>query len=294
MALYTGRFAPSPTGPLHMGSLVAAVGSYIRARANNGLWLVRMEDLDPPREQQGASDHILHTLQTHGLKWDSEVLYQSQRNTAYQDAVDNLLQQKKAYYCCCSRKQLMNYAKKGVYGLIYPGNCRSSNHSDANTSVRLRTDDQKICFNDQKKGAVCQRLESELGDFVIKRADGYFAYQLAVIVDDETQGITEVVRGEDLLDNTPRQIHLQHLLNYNTPDYLHLPLVTNEVGEKLGKQTHAPPLNNATPAQNLIEALRFLGLPIANSQVSLTPEAILQWSINHNGLNSIWKEANTT
>lgn len=281
---YTGRFAPSPTGPLHMGSLVAAVGSFVRARSRNGRWFVRMEDLDPPREQQGANDHILSTLQIHGLKWDGEVLYQSQCSADHQAAVDILLQQKKAYYCTCSRKQIAENAINGRYGLIYPGYCWDKNHSNINAAVRLRTDDRRICLNDLKKGKVCQQLKSELGDFIIKRADGYFAYQLAVVVDDEKQGITEVVRGEDLLDNTPRQIHLQRLLGYHTPDYLHLPLVTNKDGEKLSKQTHAPPLDNSTPTTNLREALGYLGISSTSSLKNLSPEEILQWYITNSNL----------
>ncbi len=283
MALYIGRFAPSPTGPLHMGSLVAAVGSYIRARANNGRWLVRMEDLDPPREQQGANDLILTTLQKHSLNWDGGILYQSQCHTDYQAATDKLLQQKKAYYCSCSRKQLTVNADSGVFGLIYPGICRDKNLAGMNCAVRLITDDKELCFNDVRTGRVCQKLQSELGDFIIKRADGYFAYQLAMVVDDAKQGITEVVRGTDLLDNTPRQMYLQRLLNYQTPDYLHLPLVTNADGQKLSKQTHAPALDNATPVNNLIEALGYLGyseFPSSRSLKSLTPEAVLRWSVS--------------
>ncbi|CAG0907840.1 unnamed protein product, partial [Cyprideis torosa] len=221
-AVHRGRFAPSPTGPLHQGSLVAAVGSYLCAHKQGGSWLVRIEDLDPPREDPLAADTILRTLEKHALYWDEAVLRQSDRQFVYQETVDTLLQGGLAYYCQCSRKQLQSTAIQGPMGPIYPGTCRNKNLSTG--AVRLRTIHESIAFNDARIGHYTQRLATELGDFVIQRRDHWFAYQLAVVVDDAAQGITDIVRGEDLLDNTPRQIYLQHLLGLPTPQYLHLPL----------------------------------------------------------------------
>ena len=277
---YIGRFAPSPTGPLHMGSLVAAVGSYLQAKKHQGKWLLRMEDLDPPREEPGATDKILHSLEAHGLCWDGTVVYQNQRHEAYEAIIDELFQQRLAYPCYCSRKQLRETAKQGAYGLIYPGNCRDkSGIRSRQFSVRVRTENDVIQFTDLRAGKYRQQLASELGDFIIKRSDGLFAYQLAVVVDDAWQGITEVVRGEDLLDNTPRQIHLQRLLDYPTPSYLHLPLVKNLHGQKLSKQTHAPALDDRQAAKNLVTAIQFLGLGVPKELQHAQPEEILNQAV---------------
>ncbi|HEC04845.1 MAG TPA: tRNA glutamyl-Q(34) synthetase GluQRS [Thiothrix sp.] len=288
---YIGRFAPSPTGELHMGSLVAAVGSYLRAKNHQGQWLVRMEDLDPLREVKGAADSILRTLEAHGLHWDGEVVYQSQRESLYTHALQQLKNAGQVYVCTCTRKALMRSAKRGHYGIIYPATCRKAQHSfELPKAIRVRTDihNETICFHDAYKGKQCQNLEKELGDFIIKRSDGYFAYQLAVVVDDEDQGITEVVRGEDLLDNTARQIYLQKLLGFKQPDYCHLPMVNNEQGQKLSKQTHAPALSNSQASANIIQALRFLGVynqPIEEVAVeNEAPEKILQWAVENNRL----------
>jgi len=274
---YIGRFAPSPTGPLHLGSLVAAVGSWLRARQMGGQWLVRMEDLDPPREMPGAADDILRTLEAHALEWDSDVLYQHDRDEAYRQALDRLIASGHAYCCHCSRKAIAAAGKRGPYGLIYPGTCRhgASDATDKPPAWRVITHDKPIGFDDLRRGHYSQRLESEVGDFVVKRADGYWAYQLAVVVDDAFQGITEVVRGEDLLDNTPRQIHLQRLLGLPTPGYLHLPLVTNEHGQKLSKQTFAKPLDPQRAAANLLDALRHLGIVLPRTLVAATPAEVL-------------------
>ena len=284
--MYRGRFAPSPTGPLHLGSLVAAVGSYLRARQHQGQWLLRMEDLDPLREVAGAADNILHTLEAHGLFWDGEAVYQSQRHEYYQDALQTLINKKLAYACRCTRKALKQTAKTGEFGIIYPGTCRSLNHPfTGRHAMRLKTHNHLLCFNDGRLGEHCQRLESEVGDFIIKRSDGYFAYQLAVVVDDYLQGISEVVRGEDLLDNTQRQIYLQQLLGYTKPDYYHLPMVTNDQGQKLSKQTHAPALINTEASKNLIQALQLLKKvdikPELEELRSEKPEHILNWAVNH-------------
>jgi len=275
-----GRFAPSPTGPLHMGSLVAALGSYLHVKQKNGKWLVRMEDLDPPREQAGAAGQILAALEAHGLFWDDEVLYQSTRHEAYEEVIETLLQNKLAYHCSCSRKKLLNTAKSGDYGLIYPGTCRKiSIATNLQSAIRVQCNDFLIQFVDQRVGIYGQRLESELGDFIIKRADGFYAYQLAVVIDDAWQGITEVVRGVDLLDNTPRQIHLQRLLGFSTPNYLHLPVVKNDLGQKLSKQTHAKALDTKKATENLIQALKFLGLTPPDTLHKSKSEDVVDWAL---------------
>lgn len=261
MKNYIGRFAPSPTGSLHMGSLVAALGSYLRAKACQGQWLVRMEDLDPLREVEGAADDILRTLELYGFEWDGELVYQSQRQEIYHQALSQLMVDNQVYACTCTRKGLKKIAKFGDYGMIYPASCRFFDYPyEGRHAIRVRTHDQSLCFNDRRLGHFCQQLESELGDFIIKRSDGYFAYQFAVVVDDQEQGITEVCRGEDLLDNTIRQIHLQNLLEYQRPDYYHLPMVTNQQGQKLSKQTHAPAIQTHQASENLVKALIFLGV----------------------------------
>jgi len=286
---YIGRFAPSPTGELHMGSLVAAVGSYLRAKNHQGQWLVRMEDLDPLREVKGTADSILTTLEAHGLYWDGEVVYQSQRESLYQHALQRLKDANQVYVCTCTRKALKREAKHGQYGIIYPAICREAEHSfDLPKAIRIRTHSDALCFDDVYKGKQCQNLQDELGDFIIKRSDGYFAYQLAVVVDDEAQGITEIVRGEDLLDNTPRQIYLQQLLGYKQPAYCHLPMVTNQQGQKLSKQTHAPALRHDNASANITQALMFLGVyNQGEDNLKLEkeePSAILQWAVMNNKL----------
>ncbi|HID81227.1 MAG TPA: tRNA glutamyl-Q(34) synthetase GluQRS [Chromatiales bacterium] len=273
---YIGRFAPSPTGPLHIGSLVAAVGSYLQAKSKNGKWLVRIEDLDPPREEPGAIDKILRSLEAHGLHWDGEIVYQSRRHEVYEAAIKQLIENNFAYSCTCSRKKLKTSTTPGKFGLIYPGSCRNKTvQHDQKSAIRVLTHNRRIDFFDKRTGEYGQQLESEIGDFIIKRADGFFAYQLAVVIDDAWQKITEVVRGEDLLDNTPRQIHLQKLLDFPTPDYCHLPVVKNELGQKLSKQTHAPALDDRQVAKNLVAALKYLGLQVLNELQQASPEEIL-------------------
>ena len=258
--IYRGRFAPSPTGSLHFGSLVAAVASYLEAKSRNGEWLVRIEDLDPSRETPGSSKEILRTLEALGMEWDGEVIYQNRRNKAYQNALDLLEERDLIYPCVCSRKEIADSSISGIEGPIYPGTCRDSSFHEAHRSAwRIRTDNNLIGFKDVLRGGVRQRLERDIGDFVLRRADGVFAYQLAVVVDDAEQGITHVVRGEDLLNSTPRQIYLQRLLDYPTPTYMHLPVVVNARGEKLSKQTHAAPVAISDTVSQLIMAIRFLG-----------------------------------
>lgn len=273
---YRGRFAPSPTGPLHFGSMVAAIGSYLQARQRGGQWLVRIEDIDPLREPPGASDAILRTLEQFGLQWDGEVIHQSQRSAAYLEAIERLRRDGLLYYCRCSRSTL---TRVGRYGPIYPGRCRNRHEGDG--ALRVITHDDEIVFNDPLCGPFRQRLESEIGDFVIRRADGLFAYQLAVVVDDALQGITEVVRGSDLLDNTPRQIHLQRLLGYSTPDYIHLPIALNAQGQKLSKQSGAKAIA-AMPERGLIlQVLTFLGQQPPAELVDATLAELWRWAIDH-------------
>ena len=237
---YVGRFAPSPTGPLHFGSLVAAVASYLQARAHDGLWLLRIEDIDPPREQPGATDLILTALEAYGFAWDGDTIYQSESAEAHEAALRDLIEQDMAYPCGCSRKDLSD-APRGPLGVIYPGTCRNGCEAPE-TAVRVRTNDHPITFVDGLQGPQTQRLESESGDFVIKRRDGLIAYQLAVVVDDELEGITEIVRGIDIMDSTQRQIWLQQLLNYQTPAYLHIPVIAHPNCDKRSKLTGAPGL----------------------------------------------------
>jgi glutamyl-Q tRNA(Asp) synthetase len=256
---YRGRFAPSPTGPLHFGSLVAAVGSYLDAKHHSGTWLVRMEDLDVPRCMPGAADDILRTLEAYGLHSDEPVIYQSQRTAAYDEALHQLQAVGAVYPCCCTRKEIADSALHGIDGLVYPGTCRNGIPAGREGRAwRVRTDNEPVGFNDELQGRIAQRLESEIGDFVVKRADGLFAYQLAVVVDDAFQNITHVVRGADLLHSTPRQIHLQRLLGLTTPHYLHLPIAVNAQGEKLSKQTLAPAITTDRIVATLISVLDFL------------------------------------
>ncbi len=284
--LYRGRFAPSPTGPLHFGSLVAAVGSYADARASTGKWLVRMEDLDPPREVPGAADAILRTLEALGMEWDGAVRFQSTRTQAYREGLDRLAADGLTYPCGCTRKEIadstLRFAANSQREVVYPGTCRNGlAPGRAPRSIRLRVDAAVIQFDDAVQGRMSQPLGSEVGDFVLRRADGCFAYQLAVVVDDADQGITDVVRGADLLGSTPRQIFLQHCLGAPTPRYCHLPVATDAAGNKLSKQTLAAPVDAAHPAAALARALAFLGhAPPVELQRAGT-SALWEWTIAH-------------
>ncbi|MEO5861302.1 MAG: tRNA glutamyl-Q(34) synthetase GluQRS, partial [Burkholderiales bacterium] len=242
--IYRGRFAPSPTGPLHFGSLVAAVGSYLQAKSRGGEWLVRMEDIDTSRNVSGAADDILRTLDALGFQWDGEVMYQSQRIDSYRAALEKLAAHGAIFPCACSRREIADSSLPGIEGPIYPGTCRDGlATARAARTLRVRIEETKIEFLDLIQGVVNQHLATEVGDFVLRRADGIIAYQLAVVVDDAHQGITEIIRGADLLASTPRQIFLQQLLSYATPRYGHLPVATNNAGEKLSKQTLAPAID---------------------------------------------------
>ena len=283
---YRGRFAPSPTGPLHFGSLVAAVGSYLDARAHGGSWVVRMEDLDRPRTVPGAADDILRTLATLGMAWDGEILYQSTRDDAYAAALDALKSRDLVYPCSCSRREIADSAVGGIDGPVYPGTCRKGLLSGrAARAERVLTRGARIEFIDAVQGRIVHDLERQVGDFVLKRADGLYAYQLAVVVDDAAQDITDIVRGADLLDSTPRQIWLQQQLGYPTPRYAHLPAAVNVVGEKLSKQTLAPAVDAAAPVPLLNDALTFLGQPrIADCApqdvAAFWPRAIAGWRLD--------------
>lgn len=268
MTHYIGRFAPSPSGPLHKGSLVAALASYLDARVHHGKWLVRIEDIDEARTVPGAGEAILQCLRTFGMQWDGEVAWQSQRKQLYQAAFERF--GGLVYPCGCTRREIsdsrIDVASDGA--AVYPGTCRNGlAPGKTPRAYRLRIPDSGsdyIMFVDRWQGTVAQHLATEVGDFVLKRADGFWAYQLAVVVDDADQGVTHVVRGADLLDSTPRQIYLQHLLGLPTPSYLHVPVVTNSIGEKLSKQTGAMALDLAQPLEELRFAARFLQLPLDN------------------------------
>ncbi len=271
--MHTGRFAPSPTGPLHFGSLAAALASWLDARAAGGRWLVRIEDLDPPREQPGAAEEILRTLERLGLCWDGPVVFQSDRKQLYETAIDKL--KKHAYWCGCSRREIadsaLGLAADGAQ--VYPGTCREGlPPGRTRRALRLKVLNEIISFEDRVQGRVAQHMEREAGDFVLLlRADGQFAYQLAVVVDDAAQGVTDVVRGADLLGSTARQIFLQRLLGLPTPRYLHVPAALDAAGQKLSKQTGAAPIDLR---RDLLKILSFLGQP----QTDDLAEAVRNWN----------------
>ncbi len=277
---YVGRFAPSPTGPLHAGSLVAALASWLDARAHGGRWLVRIEDVDTPRCVPGAAEQILTQLAACGLVADDEPVWQSTRSALYQGALDRLAGAGWAYPCGCTRSDIEQVLRsegrerERHHELVYPGTCRSGLHGKPARAVRLLAAAQgthealNIAWHDRRLGALHQDLTREVGDFVLKRADGWWAYQLAVVVDDAAQGVTHVVRGADLADNTPRQIHLQRCLGLATPSYLHTPLVFGPNGEKLSKQNGAQALALERPLQALREAGAVLGLRIEGTDIA--------------------------
>jgi len=286
LANYRGRFAPSPTGPLHKGSLVAAIASYLEAKTNNGRWLIRMEDVDETRNVKGAADDILRSLEAFGFEWDEEVIYQTQRKQAYTEALQQLKEKNLIYPCTCSRKDLKVLADNGQLhsgsiGYTYPGICRNKSFeatSPKNYSIRIKTTESRISFDDALQGNYSQQLNIDSGDFIIQRRDGLFAYQLAVVVDDAFQNITHVVRGIDLLDSTPRQIYLQQCLNLPSLKYSHLPLIFNPQGEKLSKQTGATGIGFTADVPLLLECLHFL---------NQAPPAELK----HENLATVWEWA---
>lgn len=272
--VYRGRFAPSPTGPLHFGSIIAALGSYLQAKSKNGLWFVRIEDIDIPRIRPGAAENILHTLETLGLHRDGEVIIQSQRAHVYSDILEHLAHQGWIYPCVCTRRE--------TSGRPYAGTCRMGTPVKKKVpSLRLRVNHDLTGFNDAVQGRFQQNLADDVGDFIVRRADGIHAYHLAVVADDHFQGITEVVRGSDLLDATPRQIYLQKLLGYGTPAYCHLPVATDRRGRKISKQNHAPRIDSATGTTVLYQALRFLGQQPPHELANSSSEEVVQWGIRH-------------
>lgn len=280
---YIGRFAPSPTGPLHFGSLLSAVVSYLEARKQNGRWLVRIEDLDPPREQPGASDAILRCLEAHHLLWDDTVTYQSQRLGAYSDITDELVKRNLAYPCICSRKAIRSA------GGIYPGTCRTRRLSPATipAAIRLRVDpsvsgcQSMVHFEDLIQGLQSQEVAKEVGDFIIQRKDSLYAYQLAVVVDDIMQEITHVIRGSDLLCSTARQIYLFHVLGVTPPEYGHIPIAVNNTGQKLSKQNNSRAIEEASASHNLFTVLQVLNHKPPNDLRKAPPKEIIQWAVTH-------------
>ena len=276
----TGRFAPSPTGPLHFGSVVAAVASYMHAKSQCGKWLVRMDDIDTPRNQAGADTSILKSLEILGLHWDDQVLFQSHRQEAYEEALNLLSEKKLLYRCTCPRKQLQDKAYSGI--------CRNAGHgSDQQHALRVITNQKPIKVNDEIQGDFHQVLETEIGDFIVHRADDLVAYHVATVIDDAFQQITEIVRGADLLDSTPRQIYLQKLLHCPTPMYAHLPVAVDKQGYKLSKQYHAKPVDDTNPVTTLVLALKFLGQLPDKLLLKESVEEIIQWGIKHWSLEKI-------
>ena len=272
--IYQGRFAPSPTGPLHLGSLVTAVGSFLQARQQNGHWYVRIEDIDTPRVVVGAAQAILSTLVRFGMTWDGDVIFQSQRISAYQEILADLQAKHLVYPCTCTRKQLA--------GTIYQGQCRQRVlTNETRYAWRIKTDARILHFIDAIQGQQSGCVESEIGDFIIKRSDGLFAYQLVVVVDDAAQNITHIARGADLLDTTLRQIYLQQQLGYPMPNYTHFPVLVNEQGKKLSKQTFASSIEHQPPLPLLIQVLTLLGQTIPAELYHVNLQTFWDWAIQH-------------
>lgn len=280
--VYKGRFAPTPSGPAHLGTLFAALASYLQARSMQGEWHVRIDDIDPPREVPGAADSILATLENFCLDWDGPVVYQSQRRDAYEEALQQLEHQGDSFECSCSRKLISEQARIGPNGMIYPGTCRQGVTDDSRPrSVRLATHDHNITVEDRLQGSYSLHMQADVGDFVIRRADGLIAYHLATVVDDALDAFTEIVRGKDQLSLTPMHIDLQRRLGLPTPDYAHLPLITNSQGVKLGKSTCATPVDNLPAKEVWRTLLEGLQLEPEEALLEEAAETILEWAINH-------------
>ncbi|MFK7913722.1 MAG: tRNA glutamyl-Q(34) synthetase GluQRS [Pseudomonadales bacterium] len=280
VAGYVGRFAPSPTGPLHMGSLSTALASYLAAKANNGRWLLRIDDIDGPRAEPGASDAILASLEAHGLLWDGPVIRQSDHLEQYRYSAEQLLSAGAAFYCRCSRAQLDSRAP-------YPGTCRQQQRRLADAAIRVRSFEAQVRFTDALQGPVSTDLGATCGDFVIWRRDGLPAYQLATAIDDGAAAITDVVRGNDLLDSTARQLHLMALLKLSAPNYAHVPVVVDRSQTKLSKRAGAEPLDDRQPATNLKRALVLLGVEQTSLPATADLPAVLAWAAQHWQLQSL-------
>ena len=282
---YIGRFAPSPSGHLHFGSLIAAVGSYLQAKSQQGKWLVRIEDIDPPREQPGAADAILRTLERYHLFWDDEVVYQSQRTTRYEEILSELFNQQQVYYCHCTRAQIQ------AAGGFYPSTCRDLHITENHAAIRLKVDSGCSHFEDQILGPIQVDCNLAQEDFILKRRDGLFAYNLAVVIDDHDAGITEIVRGADLLEPTVRQITFFETLGWSVPQWMHLPLAIQSNGLKLSKQNHAPAIDDLPINETLIQVLQFLRQPLPQAAANMTPEQLLEHAMNHWDINLIPKHS---
>ncbi|WP_372860998.1 tRNA glutamyl-Q(34) synthetase GluQRS [Spongiibacter sp.] len=281
LAPYIGRFAPSPTGPLHLGSLCSALASYLDARSNGGRWLLRIENLDPPREQVGADHRIIQSLRAHRLLWDGDIVWQSQRLGAYQQALEQLLDQQQAFYCSCSRAQLAEH------GGLHRDHCVAPLQK-GDAAVRLRASNQPYCFRDRLLGHQ-QQTPSSGGDVVLRRRDGLFAYQLAVVVDDADSEVSDIVRGSDLLDSTAWQLQLQDSLGYPRPNYLHLPLLTDSSGDKLSKRSYAPALDDSCAEDNIRRVLRYLNQATPPTTSDL--DSLLRWAAAHWQVSAIPRHA---
>jgi len=275
--LYKGRFAPSPTGSVHYGTLIAAVGSYLQARTNHGQWFLRIDDIDLTRKIEGADTAIIKTLESFGFEWDGEIIYQSSQTAYYQQALEQLISQSLVFPCLCSRKQLAE-----SHSEIYPGTCRNRQLPEKKQhALRIRAKNIDISFDDAVMGTQRQNIEKQCGDFIIKRRDSLFAYQLAIVVDDAMQNITEIVRGADLLFSTPRQIYLQQLLHYPTPSYCHLPLAVDAAGNKISKSAGATRINIDNREKLLFSVLDFLGQQPPDELAICALNDIWSWALEH-------------
>ena len=282
--MYIGRFAPSPTGPMHFGSLVTAVASYLDAKHQDGLWKVRMEDLDQPRVVKHSDKSILDTLHQHGFQWDDEIIYQSHRLDIYQNCLSKLNQQENTYFCRCSRKEIADSAMSGIDGMIYPGTCRDKKLDSKNHALRIKVEDVCVTFEDKIQGLIQQNILRNFGDFILKRSDGIYAYQLAVVIDDAIQNINTIIRGADLIDSTSRQIYLQKKLSLPSINYGHIPIATFNQ-KKLSKENQSTPVDHSNIKDNLIACLKFLGqnyevIQKENTLTSFWATAIQLWDIS--------------
>ncbi len=279
--LHRGRFAPTPSGPLHLGSLLTALASYLHAKAAGGHWLLRIDDLDTPRCVPGAGDTIMRQLEAHALTWDESAVLQTQHLARYQEAIETLSARGLTYACACTRMLLKARSHPGPDGPVYDGHCRELRLPADGHALRLRVDCGCLCFDDGLQGRVCRSLGPEVGDFVLRRADGIVGYQLACAVDETLMGITDVVRGADLLGSSFRQLHLMALLNVPRPRYLHLPLLIDHSGRKLSKQNHAAPIDAANASRNLQHCLQLLGQQPPDALTGATPKEWIDWAVPH-------------